>query len=75
MAWAQTIPVLCATGNHEYLKYPIRKLERRFSLVFSYFLKSMEGENQVYTLRYGDVQLFFARLPIEKWPYLAEQAT
>ena len=71
---AQTIPVLCATGNHEYLKYPIRKLERRFSLVFSYFLKSMEGENQVYTLRYGDVQLFLLDSNRE-WPYLAEQAT
>ena len=70
---AQSLPVLCVTGNHEYLKYPIRKLERRFSLVFSYFLKSMVGENQVYTLRYGDVQLFLLDSNRE-WPFLAQQA-
>ena len=54
----QGIPVLNVTGNHDYLKYPIRKLERRFSLIFSYFLDSMVGENQVYTLKYNDMQLF-----------------
>lgn len=31
----QQYPVITVTGNHEYLKYIIRKLERRFSLVFS----------------------------------------
>lgn len=69
----QRLPVLCVTGNHEYLKYPIRKLERRFSLVFSYFLQSMDGDNQVYTLRYGDVQLFLLDSNRE-WPFLAQQA-
>ncbi len=54
----QSMPVLTATGNHDYLKGLIYKLERRFSLVHSYFLDSMVGENQVYTLRLGDVQLF-----------------
>lgn len=54
----QHYPVLNVTGNHEYLKYIIRKLERRYSLVFSYFLDSMEGENQVYTLKYNDMQFF-----------------
>lgn len=55
---AQTLPTLVCTGNHEYLKYPIRKLERRFSLTFPYFLRSMVGENQVYNLPYHDAQLY-----------------
>lgn len=55
---AQCLPILTVTGNHDYLKYPIRKLERRFSLIFSYYLDSMVGENQVYTLKYNDMQLF-----------------
>lgn len=54
----QRYPVITVTGNHEYLKYIIRKLERRFSLVFSYYLDSMVGENQVYTLKYNDMQIF-----------------
>lgn len=54
----QRYPVLTVTGNHDYLKYIIRKLERRFSLIFSYYLDSMIGENQVYTLKYNDMQLF-----------------
>lgn len=54
-----TYPVLNITGNHDYLKYVIRKLERRFSLIFSYYLDSMVGENQVYTLKYNDTQFFF----------------
>jgi predicted phosphodiesterase len=54
----QRYPVITVTGNHEYLKYIIRKLERRFSLVFSYYLDSMVGKNQVYTLKYNDMQIF-----------------
>lgn len=54
----QHYPILNVTGNHEYLKYVIRKLERRFPLVFSYFQDSMVDNNQVYTLRYNDLQLF-----------------
>ena len=55
---SQTLPVLCVTGNHDYLKGLVGTLERRFSLVFSYFLDSEVSGNQVYTLRYGDVQFF-----------------
>lgn len=55
---ATNMPIINITGNHDYLKKIIRKLERRFSLIFSYFLDSMVGENQVYTLRYGDAQFF-----------------
>lgn len=69
---AQTIPSLVVPGNHEYLKYPIRKLERRFSLVFSYFLNSMIGENHVYTLQYGDAQIYLLDSNREL-PYLITQ--
>ena len=55
---AQEMPILTVTGNHDYLKSVPRKLEKRFSLVFSYFLDSMVGENQVYALRYGNAELF-----------------
>jgi hypothetical protein len=34
------------------------KLERRFSLTFSYFLDAMEGENQLYNLRYANAEFF-----------------
>lgn len=54
----QCYPILTVTGNHDYLKHIIRKLERRFSLIFSYYLDSMIGENQVYTLKYNDMQFF-----------------
>ena len=54
----QSVPVLTATGNHDYLKGLVYSLERRFSLIHSYYLDSMEGVNQVFTLRYNDVQFF-----------------
>ena len=54
----QSMPVLTVTGNHDYLKGIICTLERRFSLIHSYFLDSMVDENQVFTVRYRDVQLF-----------------
>ena len=54
----QSLPILTVTGNHDYLKSLIYKLERRFSLIHSYFLNTMVGENQVYTLEYNNVQFF-----------------
>lgn len=36
-----TIPIVNVPGNHEYLKYLKRKCERRFSLVFPYFIKGI----------------------------------
>ena len=54
----QTLPVLNVTGNHDYLKGIVRRLERRFPLVFSYFLDSKVDDNMVYSLNYGDVQIF-----------------
>ena len=55
----QSCPVMTVTGNHDYLKSVICHLERRFQLVFSYFQDSQVGVNQVYTLKYNDMQLFF----------------
>lgn len=55
---AQSMPFLNVTGNHDYFKGVIRKLERRFPLVFSYFLDSKVGDNMVYTLNYGSAQIF-----------------
>lgn len=54
----QSIPILNVTGNHDYFKGVIHRLERRFPLVFSYFLDSKVGDNMVYTLNYGDAQIF-----------------
>lgn len=55
---AQTLPLLGVTGNHDYLKTLPRSLERRFSLIYSYFLDSKEDDNHVYSLRYGDAEFF-----------------
>lgn len=52
-------PVINITGNHDYLKYVIRKLEYRFTLIFSYFIDSKVSDNHVFTLKYNDAQFFF----------------
>jgi len=54
----QSMPILNVTGNHDYFKGVIQRLERRFPLVFSYFLDSKVDDNMVYTLNYGDAQIF-----------------
>lgn len=58
---AQAMPMLAVTGNHDYRKGVIQRLERRFSLTFSYFLDSMMDDNQVFTLSYGPAQPVPAR--------------
>ena len=68
----QTIPLLNVTGNHDYLKGVVCTLERRFSLVFSYFIDSKINDNQVYTLRYGPAQ-FFLLDSNRELPYLLTQ--
>ena len=65
----QALPILNVTGNHDYLKGVIQRLERRFPLVFSYFLDSMVDDNMVYTLNYGNTQLFVLDSNRE-FPYL-----
>ena len=69
---AQAMPLLAVTGNHDYLKGVIMRLERRFPLVFSYFLDSKVADNQVYTLCYGPVQ-FFLLDSNRELPYLHTQ--
>lgn len=54
----QTHPFLNVTGNHDYIKGVIGKLERRFQLVFSYFLDSNIADNMVYSMKYGNAQFF-----------------
>ena len=54
----QHVPLLCVTGNHDYLKGVIMRLERRFPLTLSYFLDSKIDDNMVYTLSYGPAQFF-----------------
>ena len=54
----QSLPILNVTGNHDYFKGVIQRLEHRFPLVFSYFLDSRVGDNMVYTLNYGNAQFF-----------------
>lgn len=69
---AQHIPLVCVTGNHDYLKGVIVSLERRFSLIHSYFLDSKVGDNQVYTFHYGPAQ-FFLLDSNREFPYLITQ--
>ena len=68
----QTMPVLNVTGNHDYLKGLPVTLERRFPLIFSYFLDSKVDDNMVYTLRYGPAQ-FFLLDSNRELPYLLTQ--
>lgn len=63
----QSMPVLNVTGNHDYFKGIIYSLERRFPLVFSYFLDSKVDDNMVYTLNYGNVQFFVLDSNREFW--------
>lgn len=55
---AQYVPLLSVTGNHDYLKGVVMRLERRFPLVLSYFLDSKVDDNMVYTMTYGPAQFF-----------------
>ena len=68
----QAMPLLNVTGNHDYLKGVVVSLERRFSLVFSYFLDSKIDDNQVFTFCYGPAQ-FFLLDSNRELPYLLTQ--
>jgi predicted phosphohydrolase len=83
--WAETfasmdsictaMPVLMILGNHEYLKYLVRKCERRNSLVFPYFLKGMEereDDNHLFALRYHNTDFYLLDTNRE-WPFLRQQ--
>ncbi len=66
----QFMPLLAVTGNHDYFKGIIPRMERRFDLVFPYFLRAAVRDNRVYTLCYGNVQFFLLdsnRRPHQLW--------
>lgn len=69
----QNLSILNVTGNHDYLKSIPAKLERRFALVFPYFLDSKVDDNMTYSLRYGDAE-FFLLDSFREYPYLLSQA-
>lgn len=55
------MPVINITGNHDYLKYLVRKCERRFALTFPYFLKGMEerdDENHLFHFAYHNTDFY-----------------
>jgi len=71
----QSMPVFTITGNHDYWKGVICKLDPRFSLVNSYFLDSKVEDNQVFWVQYADMLLigldsnreFFYLFDQQKW--------
>lgn len=55
------MPVINITGNHDYLKYLVRKCERRFALTFPYFLKGQEereDENHLFSFTYHNTEFY-----------------
>lgn len=69
---AASVPILTATGNHDYLKGLPPYVDRRFRLVFPYFLDSGCDDNLVYTQTYGDVR-FFVLDSHRDFPFLWQQ--
>ncbi len=54
---AQTMPIIAAPGNHEYLKTFPRKLEERFVCTFSYLLDSSYEGHAVFNTTYGNMAI------------------
>jgi len=55
------MPIIDVTGNHDYLKYLIRSCERRYSLVFPYFLEGMkerDDANHLFSFTYHNTDFF-----------------
>ena len=69
---AQAMPIFTITGNHDYWKGVVCQLDRRFTLVNSFYQESQVGENQVFTVRYGNIQFFALDSNREFW-YLWQQ--
>lgn len=64
---APVLPILTITGNHEYKKGIICQLDPRFWLVHSFYQDSRVDDNQVFTVRYGNLQLFCLDSNREFW--------
>lgn len=66
----QCMPFVTVTGNHDYFKGVVQRIERRFDLVFPYFQTTSEDANHVFAFRYADAQLFLLdsnRRPHKLW--------
>ncbi|MBP5455790.1 MAG: metallophosphoesterase family protein [Paludibacteraceae bacterium] len=64
---ATEVPILAVTGNHEYLKGIVRKIDSRFAYAFPYYLASKVKENHVFTFTYGNAQFFLLDSNREFW--------
>ena len=69
---AQVIPILTITGNHDYWKGVICQLDPRFWLVNSFYQDSRVDDNQVFSVRYDNIQFFCLDSNREFW-YLWQQ--
>ena len=55
------MPVVNVTGNHDYLKYLVRKCEHRFALTFPYFLKGQQergDDNHLFSFAYHGTRFY-----------------
>jgi 3',5'-cyclic AMP phosphodiesterase CpdA len=69
---AQVMPILTITGNHDYWKGVICQLDPRFWLVNSFYQDSRVDDNQVFSVRYDNIQFFCLDSNREFW-YLWQQ--
>lgn len=69
---AQVMPILTVTGNHDYWKGVVCRLDPRFWLVNSFYQDSHQDDNQVFSVRYNDIQFICLDSNREFW-YLWQQ--
>ena len=69
---AQVMPILTVTGNHDYWKGVICQLDPRFWLVNSFYQESRVDDNQVFSVKYDNIQFFCLDSNREFW-YLWQQ--
>lgn len=64
---AQVMPILTITGNHDYWKGVICQLDPRFWLVNSFYQDSRVDDNQVFSVKYDNIQFFCLDSNREFW--------
>ena len=67
----QSTPIIAIAGNHEYLKYAIRKIDERFTYTFPYFSNN-PNHNHVHTFTYNNVRFVLLDSNREPW-YIWQQ--
>jgi acid phosphatase type 7 len=67
----QYTPIIAIAGNHEYLKYAIRKIDERFTYTFPYFINNTD-QNHVFSFVYGNVRFILLDSNREPW-YIWQQ--